>query len=437
MGNYDTLTSLVLTALKVFGEEWFSAIQVLSSSDFDLGEDATIAAVGCLLTSATRISGRGWKLKKKRITGGFRRYRVVFNDVPARPEPAPAPTPAPTPEPTPADPVEVRRTALEESQAKRERNALADRVRLLEAQLDSVARPNSQPLPAINVHRAAAGKRPGTAVALLSDVHAGELVSRTSAVDNYYSPGVCRIRLERYFAGVAWLIDNNRSWADIQDLVLWFGGDMVTGHIHDELAETSQSTIETIEWLEPLLVAGVQMLQREAGVNVQLVCSYGNHGRDTKKMRNSTGAEHSHEWGMYQRLARQLPGVNVLADRGAHQYINVYGKTFHFHHGHEIKYGGGVGGIMIPGNKAVAMWDRVRVADVHHFGHYHQYLDAGRVVFNGSLKGYDSFAMSIKAAPEIAQQAFYVYDAKRGRTACSPVWVVDSEAEAELERRGE
>jgi hypothetical protein len=305
---------------------------------------------------------------------------------------------------------------------------------VLETQLNTLAAPTAKFLPPIRIHQAAAGKRPATAVALLSDVHAGEVVRRTSAVDNYYSPAICRLRLGRYFAGLIWLIQNNRTWADIRDLVLWFGGDMVTGHIHDELAETSQSAIETITWLEPLLVSGVRTVAIEADVKVKLVCSYGNHGRDTQKIRRATGAEHSYEWGMYQRLARQLPDVEVLADKGGHQYLDVYGRTLHFHHGDEIRYGGGVGGIMIPGNKAVAAWDRVRVSDVHHFGHYHQYLDAGRVVFNGSLKGYDSFAMSIKAAPEIAQQAFYVYDAKRGRCACSPVWVVDSEAEAELER---
>lgn len=60
-------------------------------------------------------------------------------------------------------------------------------------------------------------------------------------------------------------------------------------------------------------------------------------------------------------------------------YIQVYDKTIAFHHGHAVKYAGGVGGITISMNKAVAQWNRTRVADIYCCGHFHQVFDGGSV----------------------------------------------------------
>jgi hypothetical protein len=138
---------------------------------------------------------------------------------------------------------------------------------------------------------------------------------------------------------------------------------------------------------------------------------------------------------MYCQIAQYFeddPRVRVLADPSAHQYAKAYDFDLHFHHGDETSYHGGVGGITIPLNKAVAQWDIVRRCHYHHFGHWHQYTDTGRIVVNGSLIGYSAYAMAIKAAPEIPQQAFYLLDSKRGKTAKSPIWVSDPTLEAPL-----
>jgi hypothetical protein len=42
---------------------------------------------------------------------------------------------------------------------------------------------------------------------------------------------------------------------------------------------------------------------------------------------------------------------------------------------------------------------------------------------NGSVVGYNGYAMAIKATPEPPQQAFYILDSKRGKTCKSPIWV--------------
>lgn len=286
-------------------------------------------------------------------------------------------------------------------------------------------------MPTIKPREFKSGLREATAVALLSDLHVEERVLKgDTPTGNEYSLDIAARRLERFFAGLDWLIKKERGGAKIRNLLLWWGGDMMSGHIHEENLETSAAPpIKTLLWLYPHLVGGLEFLKAKTDVDIDLVCSYGNHGRDTKKCNYATGAHHSYEWGMYQIAAehyRNDPRVKVYADPTEHQYAKVYGFDLHFHHGNRINYGGGVGGITIPINKAVAQWDRVRRCDYHNFGHFHQYIDTGNVVVNGSLIGFNSYAMGIKASPEPPQQAFYLIDSKRGKTAKSPIWVGES-----------
>lgn len=92
-------------------------------------------------------------------------------------------------------------------------------------------------------------------------------------------------------------------------------------------------------------------------------------------------------------------------------------------HGHAIRYGGGVGGIYIPINKAIAQWDKSERADLTVFGHFHQQRDGGNFICNGSLIGYSSFAQSIKADFEKPKQCLFLIDSKRGKTCTWPILV--------------
>jgi hypothetical protein len=343
----------------------------------------------------------------------------------------------------PPDPLEAARAsrvqAAEDSRDRQALKASLSRLEILESQVENLTAPYAPPLAPVERVELASGGRQACAVALLSDVHAGADVRLTPATfGNRYNPAICRYRLGRFFAGVEWLVNSYRdgdsryAWR-IDELVLALMGDIIDGHLHEDQIERSESAITTISWVEPLLIDGILRL-RDAGLRVRVVYDYGNHGRDTKKPRRATGAEHSYEWGMYNRMARVLAreGVEGDASPAAHHYADVYGRRLHFHHGDEIKYQGGVGGITIPVNKRVAVWDRVHRADLHHIGHFHQQCDHHPWFANGSVIGYNEYAMSIGAAPEPPQQTFYLLDAKRGKTTVSPIWVGDAAGEASL-----
>ena len=91
-----------------------------------------------------------------------------------------------------------------------------------------------------------------------------------------------------------------------------------------------------------------------------------------------------------------------------------------------IRYQGGVGGVYIPVNKAISQWSRAKHADLDVFGHFHQAKHDVRFISNGSLIGYNAFAISIKADFEPPKQAFFLIDRKRGVTIYAPIMFDDN-----------
>ena len=270
-----------------------------------------------------------------------------------------------------------------------------------------------------------------TPIVLASDWHVEELVlPEQIAYRNEYNLQIAERRIRRFFNSIIWFVEHHRASGriSIRDLVLWLGGDLMTGYIHEELVESNQlSPSGTIRWLLPRLCNGITTLLEVLQLDGMVVpCSFGNHGRTTPKRRVSTGADNSFEWLMYCSLADQFkndPRVRFEITKSAHQYVEVYGRTVHFHHGDEVNYQGGVGGIGIPLKKAVPAWNQIRHAEVHCIGHHHQLLDFGRAVVNGSLIGYNSYAQSIRAEFERPQQLMFFMDKERGKCLKTELWV--------------
>jgi hypothetical protein len=134
-------------------------------------------------------------------------------------------------------------------------------------------------------------------------------------------------------------------------------------------------------------------------------CKVGNHSRTTLKTRYASEAGHSLETLLYVHLVahfRNEPRLKFVIDDSYLTYIDIYDQTLRFHHGHELKYAGGVGGLFI-------------------FGHFHQSKDGGKFISNGSLIGYNAYAIRNKLDPEPARQQIFLIDKKRGRTFSCPI----------------
>jgi hypothetical protein len=262
------------------------------------------------------------------------------------------------------------------------------------------------------------------AVALASDWHVEETVAAESVNGlNEFNLEVADHRVRKFFRGVIRLTEIERGGAEISTCVLWLGGDLMTGFIHEELAETNGLTpTQTLLWLQDRLIAGIEMLAENFD-QVLVVTSYGNHGRTTKKSRHATGAQNSYEWMLYKLLEGRTPrNVAWQIGESYHNLVEVFGRLLRFHHGDDLKYQGGVGGLTIPVEKAIAAWNKSPLkADLDVFGHWHTQIQSPKFCANGSLIGYNAYALSIKAPFEAPQQTFFLFDKQRGRTMTTPI----------------
>jgi hypothetical protein len=307
----------------------------------------------------------------------------------------------------------------------------ADRLKALEEQLISVLAVK-QSAPELTPIVSTSGKDgEATAFAIASDWHAEERVRADSVNQlNEFSLAIAEKRIERFFQRIVRLTEIERNGTKIENLVLGLLGDLMTGYIHEELQESNGlSPVQAIVWLRDRILSGLEYLRKNGGFKrIVIVCAYGNHGRTTKKPRHATGAANSYEWLLYQVLAKdaEMAGMTDIEWNIAssyHTYLSVYGRNIRLHHGDSLRYEGGIGGLTIPVEKAIASWNKARVADLDIFGHWHTQQQNPKWVSNGSLIGFNAFSISIKAPFEPPQQTYFLFDSKRGRTATSPIFV--------------
>jgi hypothetical protein len=270
------------------------------------------------------------------------------------------------------------------------------------------------------------GTSEATVVVPTSDWHVEERVKPGTVNGlNDFSLEVAKDRATKFFQRELRLVQLLQQDVKIDTIVQALLGDFITNDIHDEMPENNQLTpVEAIVFAEGLLISGLEFLLERTKCKLVVPCHSGNHARTTKTTRFASENGHSLEYMMYRHLAtyfRNEPRIKFIIPEGPHSYIDVYDKTIRFQHGHMIKYAGGVGGIFIPTYKAIAQWNKARHADLDVFGHFHQCKDGGNFICNGSLIGYNAFALSIKADYEPPKQQLFLIDKKRGRTCAWPV----------------
>lgn len=331
------------------------------------------------------------------------------------------------------DPLERYKGERAAEETKKENKTLLKRLHAAEKRADvaealRVSAKPPKPVKAkklVNLH-----KRLATPVFHCSDWHVEETVlPETVGGHNEYNLEVADRRIERLGDAMCWMIDHNRKSFEIRDAVIWLGGDLISGYIHDELKETNAlSPVEALLWLQPRIQKMLSKVLSMPGIeSVTVPCNYGNHGRTTHKSQISSGAANSYEWLMYHQLRRSYESnskVQFHVADGMFLRLKVHGSNLGFHHGDGARYGGGVGGVMIPLQKATAKWNSYGYCDVWNFGHFHQYHDLPRIVVNSSLIGTSAYGMAV-GAYEQACQASYLIDSKRGKCMSTALWVED------------
>jgi hypothetical protein len=269
----------------------------------------------------------------------------------------------------------------------------------------------------------------GIPVVLLSDWHFEETVDpQTINGLNEYNPEIAKKRWVTCIQNIIKLINKERQTSEIRQLVLWLGGDFITGYIHEELEESNaMSPTQATRFAKERIITAIQFLIQHAQLQkITVVCNFGNHGRTTKKPRVSTSYKNSYEWMMYHDIAdyfSEQKNIHFIIPNGMYAYTKIFDFTCRFFHGDDIKYQGGIGGLTIPLNKAILQANKQIHADYNFMGHYHQLWQATKDCnVNGCGIGYNAYAQRIHAVPETPQQGFFMIHNKYGITNRMPIF---------------
>lgn len=266
------------------------------------------------------------------------------------------------------------------------------------------------------------GKSMAAAIVQYSDWHVDEVVKASTVnYKNEYNPDIAKKRAVKCIQNTLRVIKTFRHDIAVNDIVIQLGGDFIGGYIHPELEQTnSMSPLEGIRFATELLVNGINFLAEYGDFDsITLVCNRGNHSRLTKKMQSNDYAMNL-EQNMYYDLAKKFRDderMKFVINDAEVVYVPIFDKINRFFHGHQVKSQGGIGGIGIPLYKQLHRWDASQHADYNFMCDKHTYSQpTENCNINGSLKGWDAYAIGKGFKYQEPLQSLQLLDNKRGYT---------------------
>lgn len=339
----------------------------------------------------------------------------------------------------PQEQFEIKEIVYNERQDRAERSVIADLKRRNEYLIKTLEESEraydnllalKQPVDVLSITPTGASNKMNRAVPIisLSDWHIEERVE-AGVVNgfNEYNVKIAQDRAKRLFTNILKVNTILSRDVSINDMILWLGGDFISGYIHDELIENNHlSPLEAIRAAKTMIRSGIDYILSQTKLKLIIPCSVGNHGRNTKKMHISTSYKTNYEFMMYSDLQEHYQSnrrVQFHVPKSDDCYIESLGRINRFFHGEQIKYGGGIGGLTIPLIKYIHNKNRQQHADFNFLGHFHQDLYPTQdSSVNGSLIGLSGYGYKLGFRPEVPCQSYTLLNEKYGYTIKTPIF---------------
>lgn len=254
------------------------------------------------------------------------------------------------------------------------------------------------------------------AIALFSDAHIEEVVDPNSVWGlNEYNVEIAKQRIEKYFINLCQCLKED----NVEYLIFASLGDTISGYIHEELAQCNElSPLEACLTAQNMLYSGLCYLCENVNLKkIKFIGIVGNHSRTTKKIQHSNGYKLSYEWLMYMNLKHicELNKLNIEFEIPQSEFAVVKmddNRTFIFMHGFQIKSSGNgtVCGIYPSLNRLSMKLNNTFHQSKIYLGHFHSCINIPNAGVNGSIIGYNTFAMSNGFINEKPCQYYEVYD---------------------------
>ncbi len=266
-------------------------------------------------------------------------------------------------------------------------------------------------------------KNEATAIGLYSDLHCEKKVDPETCNNwNKSNPTVIERRHLTWENGLLKVVREHRKSIPIPHLVLFILGDLITGYLWEEdIEDNYYSPTEASDFAKDLIVHALKKISEDGGFkSIKVVMVRGNHGRTSKRKKYATGHKNSHEQQMYyatrKLFVEQLVGYNnleFLIPKSEFAEVQIYNKRVTGSHGDHFRYQGGIGGLEIPMRKWGYRMQKAAPADRRYIGHWHTRMPGAKEIVNGSIVGYDAFAMGHGFEPEPPMQHFELLDRNR------------------------
>ena len=272
----------------------------------------------------------------------------------------------------------------------------------------------------------------GVPSTIWSDWHLGERVDKAQVNGiNECDLQIAEARIRRLVGRTIDLCRNHMTNPTYPGIVVNLIGDIVSGIIHPELAETNDLELNpTILWAVNIITWALQRMA-DAFDKVFVACAPGNHGREwDRKPRAKNYVFRNADWLVYCLVEMRLRDLGdrriqlSIPDTGEALY-RVYHHRYMAVHGDDLGVRGGDG---IIGAIGPIMRGEIKVRhsqaeigrdyDTLLMGHWHQTLWLQRAIVNNCLKGYDEYARRmLRAVPAPPSQALWFNHPKHGITA--------------------
>lgn len=268
-----------------------------------------------------------------------------------------------------------------------------------------------------------------------SDWQYGEVVDREDIGGiNEYNRDIADARVQHLDAKITSMCFDHMKDPQYPGIVVNLGGDMISGGIHPELADTDDATpVEAVSRLYGVIRRALLNLA-DRFKRVFVVCVVGNHGRTTVKPRYKRPLAYSYEWLLYRFLAesfREDKRFVFYVSGEVDAYYKVFNHRYRLTHGDNLGVRGGDGiigalgpitrgAIKVRNSEAPLGRDH----DTLIMGHWHQYIPLRHLIVNGSLVGYSEYArLALRATPEPACQALWFTHPAYGVIWQNPIFV--------------
>jgi hypothetical protein len=271
---------------------------------------------------------------------------------------------------------------------------------------------------------------------LMSDVHYAEVVKPSQVFGvNQYDRQIARQRIKNLAYNLIDLLQNHISHGEYPGLVLLLAGDFLSGNIHDELIATNDTPImPAFVELSGIMTWFIQTLQSAFGNLMIFATAGGNHSRITKRVPAKDKAYTNFDWLLYRMLEREFRNekkINFFISDGDDVQFKILNHKYRMTHGDQFRGGTGFIGPFAPitrneTKKRSAAISYGQDYDTLLIGHFHQHMMMGKVHVNGSVVGYNEFAMKCNFPYEPPKQALWLTHSKRGITGSWPVFCEDS-----------